>query len=104
MGEVGSDADRNGLVAGPEGGYAGRDNPDADFPGAPVPVGNALPGWVFIDVLPIQDRADDAACCGAMVKQALLVRRPPKVAKGIGAYIRPRAINEHKPALMRGAI
>ena len=82
MGEVGSDADGNGLVPGPKGGYAGRDDADADFPGAPVPVGDTLPRWVFIDVLPIQDRADDAACRGAVVKQALSVRSSPKVAKG----------------------
>ena len=75
MREVGSDADGNGPVPGPQGGYAGRDDADADFPGAPVPIGDALPGRVFIDVLPIQDRADDAACRGAMVKQAQSVTK-----------------------------
>ena len=35
--------DGNGPVPGPEGGYAGRDDADADFPGAPVPVWGCSP-------------------------------------------------------------
>lgn len=66
MRDVGGDAGGDGFVARPKGGYAGCDDADADFPGAPVPVVDALPGWVRIHVLPVQDCADYAACCGAV--------------------------------------
>lgn len=46
VGEIGGDAGGDGFVAGAQGGYAGGDDADADFPGAPVPVVDAFPGWV----------------------------------------------------------
>ena len=69
------------LYPGRRGGYAGRDDADADFPGAPVPVWGCSPMSGLLDVLSIQDRADDAACCRAIIEQALSVRTSSKVAK-----------------------
>ena len=46
VGEIGGDARGDGFVTRAKGGYAGGDDADADFPGAPVPVVDAFPGGV----------------------------------------------------------
>ena len=66
MGEVRADTGGNGSVPRAQGGDASRDDADADFPGAPVPIEDAVPGWIRVDVLPVQDRADYATCGGAV--------------------------------------
>ena len=66
MREIGADAGGNGPVPRAQGGYAGRDDADADFPGSPVPVVDAFPGWIRGDILPVQDCADNATCCGTV--------------------------------------
>ena len=46
MGEKGGDAGGDGFVTGAEGGYACCDDANANFPGTPIPVVDAFPGWV----------------------------------------------------------
>ena len=69
LSEIGCDARAEDAVAGPQCGDAGGDDANADFPRAPVPVVDALPGGVGVDVLPVEDGADDGACGGARMKE-----------------------------------
>lgn len=55
------DARGEEFETGPEGRDRGGDDAQSDFPGAPLPVRDAAPGNVGVDVLAVQNGADGAA-------------------------------------------